>query len=270
MRMRIAKALLGEKASPGGAARLLEGILRDRFSDTCTAEAAVELARIYGKAKRKDQAVKALAFAKQFLQVQAKRELSAEQVAPFLFAVDTAARSVGKPPARDVTAAEKLFQQAQKLRTDKKYAPAMGVYGQVIQRYKDTSFATRSLLHVGHCLLGQKQYAQAATHWRKFVDAAPAGPWRGHAFVGLIDLCLDELFDGAAAVKYADLAESSLPSAAASKAAKGSWAACGRSLRIRIGTVALLRGENAKAATVFARARKLSAKAATSRRRVGR
>jgi tetratricopeptide (TPR) repeat protein len=105
------------------------------------------------------------------------------------------------------------FEAAEKLRHANKFADAMKAYQSVAQNFPQSDYAPRSELHIGDCLLGLRQPAAAMAHWKKFIAPAPAGPWRGQAYVGVIDYCLEEQLDLPEAGKYADLARNSLPSA---------------------------------------------------------
>jgi hypothetical protein len=82
--------MLEAENRPAEAIALLEGVLKRSWSDTCTAEAAIELARLRVKAKQGKEARQALEFAVGFLEEQTKRELSAVAAAPFIAAAKAA------------------------------------------------------------------------------------------------------------------------------------------------------------------------------------
>lgn len=243
-RVVIARALVAEadKKDPQ-AIELLEGVLKRGFPDTCTAEAAIELGRLYAKARRFKDARRAYDFGISFLQHQVKREVPADAAEPFLMAAKQAKDRLKYLES----AGRELFEKAEKLRSDKKFRQAIQLYRKILKDFPDSDFAPRSELHIGHCLIGLRQGRHALAHWKKFIATAPAGMWRGQAYVGLIDLYLEHLLDVAEATKYAEMASNLLPKALADEKAKASWGKVAFGVHFRAGMAAYLRGDGPSA-----------------------
>jgi len=257
-RQAVAKALMLEAANqPAEAIALLEGVLKRSWPDTCTAEAAIELARLEVKRKRVAEARNALQFAVGFLEDQAgKKELSAETVAPF---IEAAKAAMGRLKY-DVDPGRELFEKAESLRKKGKFLEAAETYKQVVEEFPATDYAPRSELHMGHCLLGLGKPAMAIEHWKKFITASPSGPWRGQAYVAIADVCLEEGLDLKEATKYLVMAAEALPASLKDPASAASWSAAAFDIHFRAGTVAYVRASYAEAARWLEAARAALAK----------
>src|SRR5262249_22354994 len=155
--------------------------------------------KIYAKAKRVDDATKALNFVESFLNAQTKIEMSATEAAPFLAAAKEAKDQL-KYVGNDGLAE---FERAAKLRTSGQFKDAITQYQQLVMKFSDTDFAPRSELNIGHCLIALNRLPDAVQQWKKFVTTAPTGPWRGQAFIALIDLNLEQALDLAEAARQA-------------------------------------------------------------------
>jgi len=229
------------------AIEILEEVLKDAFPETCTAEAAIELARRYAESRRFDEAERAYDFATRFLEHQQKLELSPTAAAPFVkAAADGKANLVY---LRD--AGRRLFEMAEGLRRQDKFVEAVRTYQKVIRKHPQTDYAPRSRLQIGYCLLGTGRVNQALLHWLQFIQDAPSGPWRGQAYLALIDLYLEQRLDIAQAGKYASIARSSLSSALADKTAATSWQLATFDICLRSGIVAFVQGQQQAAAEAF-------------------
>ncbi|OQB84897.1 MAG: tol-pal system protein YbgF [Planctomycetes bacterium ADurb.Bin126] len=249
-----AKPSAGEapKGRPADAAATLDAALRRGIPGTCTPEAAIELGRAYVAQKQWDNAKKAFEFAIAYSQSQARtnKELPGYVYDPFIAEAKEAIAHL----KYDRNEGREEFERAEKLRADKKYAEAGKLYQAVAKKYPESTYAPRSELHTGHCLLGLGEPRQAVQHWQKFISAQPSGPWRGQAYSEIIDLCLQTVFDLDNAVRFAQLAQSSLGPALGDKSAAASWQAGMFDLQLGLGIVAFIRNDNPAAAAAFARA----------------
>jgi tetratricopeptide (TPR) repeat protein len=237
---------------------ILEGIAKDAKPNAGTVEASIDLARLYVQAKRFDDAKKVLDSAVAMLDKQnlARLELPEGLEAPYL----SAAKAGLAHLKYDKDAGRELFEKAEALRKAEKFLDAAKAYQAVMKDFPDSDYAPRSELSVGYCLIGQKQPTQAAEHWKKFVAAKPAGSWRGQAFVGLIDLCLEELLDLPEAARYGELAKTSLPTGLIDEKSADSWKAVAYDVWLRVGMVSFCQGKGAPAAEAFEAAKKLTTK----------
>jgi len=259
-RLKIAKALQSEARtkvdkSPAAdadrkesaAIELLEDVLKEAFPDTCTAEAAIELARMYAESRRFDEAARAYDFATRFLEHQQKLELSPAAAAPFVKAAADGKTNLAY--LRDT--GRRLFETAEGLRRQGKFAEAIRTYRAVIRKHAQTDYAPRSELHIGHCLLGIGRVDQALLCWLQLIQDAPSGPWRGQAYLALIDVYLERRLDIGHAAQYAHMARDSLSSALADKTAATSWQPAAFDICLRSGIVAFIQGQQQAAAAAF-------------------
>jgi outer membrane protein assembly factor BamD (BamD/ComL family) len=232
----------------------LEQLLKSQPGGIVSAEAAIELGRLYVKAKRFEDAQKTLEFAVAALAKDnlTKLELTEAQAAPFTAAAKKALGNI----KYDKEAGRKEFEEAEKLRKADKFAEAVKAYQAILKDFPATDYATRSDLSLGYCMAATGQPNMAATHWKKFITAAPAGAWRGQAYVALTDLLLDELLDLPEAGKYAELAKTSLPTGLADEKIAESWQEVAYDIHLRVGTVALIQGKSDVAAEAFGQAKK--------------
>lgn len=269
-RLKIMQALelesAGSEAGLEQAVTVLEGLYKARQRRPATAEAAVELARLYVKVKRIDDAEKALRFAIAFLGDKrnlVRMEVTDERVVkPCIDAAQAALKGLKYETDTGLEA----FEAAEKLRKKKQWLAAYRAYHAVAKDFPETDYAPRSQLAMGHCLIGLNRGAQAVMHWRRFVEAQSAGPWRAQAFMALIDILLEERLDPVGAGKYAELARSALPTALADKKSADSWKAAAFDVHLRVGLVSFCQGLSAQAAEAFGQAQKLAADKATAER----
>ncbi|MCY2932519.1 MAG: tetratricopeptide repeat protein, partial [Planctomycetota bacterium] len=194
----------------------LEAVVKASQPNPAAAEAGIDLARLYCKARRPDDAKAALQAV--IAMMSGKDNITRMEIPEALAKVYVnAAKAAMKDIKYDVNDGLAEFEAAEKLRKAEKFADAMKAYQSVAQNFPQSDYAPRSELHIGDCLLGLNQPAAAMAHWKKFIAPAPAGPWRGQAYVSIIDYCLEEQLDLPEAGKYADLARNSLPSALADR-----------------------------------------------------
>ena len=228
------------------------------------------------KAKDFDRAKETLNGAISFLQDAAKVELSPAAVEPFIAAAKAAIAHLpyDQDPGREA------FEKADALRETKKFADAAKAYQGVMKDFPRTDYAPRSEMSLGYCLVGLKQADAAVEHWKKFITASPAGNWRGQAYVGIIDVCLEEVLNLTEANKWAELAGASLDAGLADSPgeprpggsgpgepqpagsgpggkiyAAASWKKCVLDIYLRRGLVAFLMEKNKTAVDAFERAK---------------
>jgi len=267
-RLKIAQALELEAAEDPAKLNqgiaILEQIIKDRQMHTATPEAGIDLARLYVQAKRFDDAEKTLKFVIKLLgdkRSLARMELPDEKlVRPYI----RAAKAALKRLRYRGDAGREEFEAAEKLRKQAKWMPAYRAYQAIIKDFPDTDYVPRSELAMGHCLVGLRRVEQAAAHWKKFIEARPAGPWRAQALIALIDIYLEEQLNLPQAGKYAALARSSLPSALADEKSAESWKAAAFDIHLRVGLVTFCEGKGEIAAEAFEAAKKLTDKKTTA------
>lgn len=256
-RSQIARALqLSAEADPAKkkqAIDLLQDVLRSGASGTLVAEAAVDLTNLYGDTKQFKEAQQTLEFCKKYFEKSnfTRLEITPQTIAPFLAAADAAAKRLVY--LQDDGRQE--FEKAEALRHAHKYAEALACYQAIAKAYPQTDYAPQSELAMGSCLLGMERPLQAVEHWKRFVSTAPAGAWRGQAYVGLIDVFLEHLLEVKDAAKYAEMAAAAKDKALADEKAGESWKALGYDLSLRQGIVAFLQGKADVAAKAFEEAK---------------
>ena len=163
-------------------------------------------------------------------------------------------------------AGRKEFDAAESLRRQEKWTRAYRAYEAIVEQFPASDYAPRSELHMGHCLLGAGRGRQAVRHWQQFIEASPAGPWRGQALTELIDVYLERQLDLGEAGKYAAIAASSLPTALAAEKASESWQAAAFDVQLRVGLVSFCEGKSAVAAEAFNAAKQLTSNKTTAER----
>jgi len=258
----------GSPAKPAGdpsaikqAIDTLEPLLKAGRWNLVEAEAALDLSRLYVQANRFDDAKKTLDYIVAYLGVKKNlivMEIPAGLEKPYIAAAKAALAHLKYD--KNIGLAE--FEAAEKLRKAGKFADAARAYQAVIavvKNFPESDYGPRSDLHVGDCLLGLGQTARAIDHWKKFIAPAPAGPWRGQAYIGIIDYCLEEQLDLPEAGKYADLARNSLPAALRSPEGKAGWQLVAFDIQLRVGLVSFCQGQTTQAVAAFE-----AAKAATN------
>jgi len=252
----IARALMFEEENQADQAiRLLESVLERNWADTCTPEAAIELARLQVRAGRFDEARRVLDFALAFLKRQKTREISALSAGPFAGA---AKRAKGRLKY-DADAGRECFEKAEALRRKGRFAEAAKGYREVMKEFPATEYAIRSDLYLGHCLAGLGKTAAALAHWEAFIASSPSGPWRGQAYVAVADVHLEERGDPAEGGKYAAMGAAAIVEGLRDPKARVSWEAVAISLHLRDGIAAYLQSDTARAGRAFEHARRMAA-----------
>jgi len=268
------KLTASNQAKLAAAIGTLEPLLEAKKWNLATVEAAIDLSRLYIHAKRFDDAKKTLDYIVAYLgntrNIRAM-ELPPALAKPFI----NAAKAALKNLKYDRNAGLAEFQAAEKLRHDKKFTQAARAYQSLIENFPQSDYAPRSGLHIGDCLLGLGQTARAIAHWENFIAPLPAGPWRGQAYISIIDYYLQEKLDLTNANKYAAMACNSLPAALADKpttaapangtapriSSAESWQLAAFDIHLRVGLVSFCQGKSAIAAEAFTAAKTLAGKA---------
>lgn len=252
VRLRIAEALqlAADKRKEDEAIKLLEGLLKTPLADTCTAEASIELGRLYANSQKFDLAKRSYRYAVEFMEYQGKRELPAAVTTPF---IDAAKRMIDRL-ATDADAGREPFEKAQTLRLDQHYPEAIKAYEEVLSSFAGTEYALRSEVEIGGCLARMKKYSQAVDRWERFISTNSAGPWRGQAYLELIRLFLNDSLSLDAAAKYVVLGTAAMESAMKDPAAAPSWSKASAEFYIEAGLVAMLQGKSDAVSACFDKA----------------
>ena len=152
--------------------------------------------------------------------------------------------------------AKRLYNEAEKLRADKKFIEAGKLFAQVRATYPKNQWGHASGFRIGQCYVGLNRPAQAADWWQKFIKESPAGPWRGQAHVAMVDLLLESQLDLAKATEHAIVATTAL--AKGLKQAEPSWHEAAYDIHLRQGIVSLVDGRFDAAVQGFQQARQLA------------
>jgi tetratricopeptide (TPR) repeat protein len=87
------------------------------------------------------------------------------------------------------------FKKARKEQGAGRLAKAMELYETVRKGWPEHELAHAAAFRIEECRYGQGEVAPAQENLKKFVAAAPQGPWRGHANLLLGDIRLERFFD---------------------------------------------------------------------------
>jgi tetratricopeptide (TPR) repeat protein len=248
-RIAIAKSLdLAARGHDREAEAALDAATKDAMFSSAAAELAIERAILQAKAGRRDTAEATLAAAAKDLEVAESYGIPAPVAAAFAAAIRATRAAIDSP-------AKVLLQRALGLQRDRKYQKAIVLFEDVSLKFPNTDEDHRSQFEIGSCFESLGQTREAVEHWRTFTASAPAAPWRGQAFVRLIDSALRERLDLDEAGRYAGQAKVALPAALADGATRGPWQEAAYPLSLRVGVVALVgrRGQEAIAAFEAAR-----------------
>ena len=276
IRLKTGQALqLAAANNPTSTARaiaLLKTVTPGEVSDTCIAEAGIELARLHMARGQWNEAAAALKAAEDDLNFRPKRyvpggggrqALPKVVTQPFLDEINRVRRQLDL--AKD--AGRGLFEKGEKLRNAGKFAEAIRTFHQLIKKFPSDRYAARANLHIGYCYAAMGSHRTALAHWRKFIKAARAGPWRGQAYASLIDLYLGQFLDITNAKKYAGLAAEAMPAGLGDKKldCDTSWKAAAFGIHFQSGIVAYIGGDTSFAASHFDKALKAGGRGAASR-----
>ncbi len=248
-RIGIAKSLgLTARGQHREAVGSLEAVAENAMYSSAALEVAIELAILHAKAGNPDAAKAALAAATKELEKAESYRIPKPIADAFAAAIGSTRESLGSP-------ARMLLLRALGMQREKEYQKAIMLFGEVSKEFPGTDEDHRSQFEIGSCYASLGQTPRAIEHWQKFTSSAPAAPWRGKAFLRLIDSALLERLDLDEAARYGQQASLATPRAFADAAARGSWHEVGYPLSLRIGIVALCRGRQAEAIASFGEAR---------------
>ena len=158
--------------------------------------------------------------------------------------------------------AKRMYDEAEKLRAEKKFAEAGQLFAQVRAMYPKSEWAHASGFRIGQCFLGLNQSAKAVDWWQKFIKESSAGPWRGQSYVALIDAVLESELNLKKATEFAMTATATL-SKGLGKDAEPSWKDAAYDIHLRLGIISLVDGRFDAATKAFEQA-KQSAPTGTS------
>lgn len=249
LRLATARLIVANDAAAPQSATSLEELLQEPPSDVASVEAWIELANFHAGVGRQDEAVGALDAADNFI-----TELlgSSEEGDP-LWGVFRQAIKAARDRIHDPGRLE--FDRAIGLMKAKRYEAARNQFALVIERFPRTDYSPRSELAIGDCWLSQGRADRAEQMWSEFVTIMPAGPWRGQAFVRLMDISLAENLDLPAAEQYSSQATAALASMnAQSITSPGGWTEVAYDLAFRQGIVAYCGRNHPAAAEMFEKA----------------
>lgn len=250
-RLEIARGLgFSQAGKRTEAIEAIEQVAEKNLPSAVDIEAAIALALLYAQADRLQDATAALDEADKILGYPEKISLQPELQKAFAKGVKQARESIANK-------GRALFELARGMQREKQFARAIALFHQVTKDFPESDFAPRSQFEVGACLFSMGRQEEAIEHWQAFVASAPAGPWRGQAYLRLIDIQLTDRLDLAEADRYALQAKTSLAAARgqAFGAAQGGWGEAAFGLGLRIGMVAVCRENRAAAAEAFEQAR---------------
>jgi tetratricopeptide (TPR) repeat protein len=248
-RIGVAKCLdLAARGQDREAVAALEAVAKEAMYSSAALEIAIELAILQGKAGNADAAKASLAAATKELEKAESYGIPKPIADAFAGAIWSTRESLGSP-------ARALLLRALGMQREKQYQKAITLFGEVSKDFPGTDEDHRSQFEVGSCYGSFGQAPKAIEHWQKFTASAPAAPWRGQAFVRLIESALMERLDLNEAVTYAEQANLAMPKALADAAAGTSWEEVEYPLALRIAIVALCRDRQAEAIAALDAAR---------------
>ncbi|MFW6279758.1 MAG: tetratricopeptide repeat protein, partial [Planctomycetota bacterium] len=252
------RASLDTSRPPSGQPRLKEAIgLLEQLAEkdapnTAMSEAKILLARLQGEAGEFGKAKETLnSVIKKMNDEERVRRM---EIPPEVARVFTrAARKTKKELDYQRGDGRKKYEQARNLQNEaqkttgkerqKKYAKAITLYREVTEKFPDSTYAPRSRLQIGHCLVGLDRPDRAISHWDQFVTEDKAGAYRGQVYVALIDLLLERRLDLDEAWKYAEMARGAIDKALDEEESAPSWKKAAREVWLRIGLVSLCRDQ---------------------------
>ncbi|MCD4824004.1 MAG: hypothetical protein K8S55_05315 [Phycisphaerae bacterium] len=249
-RMIIADALqLHADGQTVQAIEKLEAIMAAGYKATSTSEAAVLLATIESD---RAKCIRACDFAIKFSRQLAKggEALPYASVKPFIKAARQLKEKQKDLKKRDETdPAELAFQEADKLRKARKFKKAVKAFQAIIKKYGGQSesgvsvWCDRSGYAIGLCLKDSGDIRSAVKWWRKFIDELPTGPWRGQAYLEVIDANLEHGLNIPVAIAHAKQAAEGLAAAEQNKKTAASWKPIAVDLHLRVGLLSYVGGD---------------------------
>lgn len=239
--------MLAKRNQDQKAIQMLEKLVQLKLASCVRIEAQIELALLYANADRIEDAEKQLDDAEQALEYAESMGLNEPLKNAFLQGIEQARLTINNP-------GHALFARAQGLQREEKYPSAIQIYQQLLQEFPKSKFIDQSSFEIGSCLLALGREAQAIEQWQQFIASAPAGPWRGQAFIELIDLQLVNHLNLQEADRYAVQAKAAIHHALNNSKRDESWEQAVYPLGVRIGIVEWCSTRNKDAAETFKQA----------------
>ncbi len=212
------------------AVKSLEKMLESNPHGDTTAESADVLAMFFMASGDMEKAKKAVDFGLQVLQYKGVKD---GYVLALLRGRLTSNFTAGW--------AKRMYDEAEKLRAENKFAEAGQLFAQVRAMYPKSEWAHASGFRIGQCFLGMNQSTKAVDWWQKFIKDSSAGPWRGQSYVALIDTILESELNLKKATEFAMTATATL-SKGLGKDAEPSWKEAAYDIHLRLGIVSLVDG----------------------------
>lgn len=249
-RVKIGKALMQIGRSRGKLAiDDLKRIADERLGSIITAEVLIDLALIQAGEGQVPDAMAQLETADAFLKLAESNGIPEPLAKVFQETVEHT-RELIKTPGR------LEYEKGVAMRVAGRTDLALELFNQVIAAHGGSEYAIRSELQVGHCLLDMNKADAAIETWKKFISAAPLGPWRGQAYLAVVDGYIEYKQDLVEAQRHVNMAMTAMPAAMKNEVAADSWKTATFDLRVRQGGLAMLQKLYINAAAAFAEAGK--------------
>ena len=231
---------------PDDAIKTLEAIVQKNPRAAVTADAADVLALLYLGRGEKEQAQRAV-----------DRGL---QVVKYLDLRTGYIESLLRQRMHRVDEPEKAYLAAEELRRQEKYVEAFQSFGDICRQSPLSEWSNPARFRAGQCLASLRRLPEAIELWKKFVGEKPAGPWRGQAYIALIDAGLQAKLNAAFTSEQVTAAVAVLNKPLL-KESEPSWGQAAFEIYLRQGVLAFVDRKFAAAATATQKA-KQSASAA--------
>lgn len=143
---------------------------------------------------------------------------------------------------RMVSKAKREYDAAERLRLAKRFSDAAEAFRQIPAKYPGDEYSAASVMRLGQCVDSLGQHAKAEEIWRKFIQEAPGGAWRGQAHCCLVDSLLvqPDLPKANEQARTASAALEHVLSAGEVGIAKPSWIVAAADIHLRLGTISLI------------------------------
>lgn len=128
---------------------------------------------------------------------------------------------------------KEAFEKAEHLRRLEQFPRAIPAFKQIAEDFPNSKYRHRAQLHIAYCMIGQRKYDAAADWLETFIGERPSGPWRGQAYLALIDLNVEQLGDLSKASTFLKLSLETVAKAAKDEKSARSWALATPDLHIR-------------------------------------
>lgn len=241
---------LAQQGKQDDATKALRTILQRGLPLISTADAADVLAQIYLKKKEIQSAHKTANFGLEHLSYHSLKS-------PFLETLLKLRLQELKGAPTDSGETIALYNKAEDFRKKKQFVEAGKVYMELQKRFPKSALNEAAGFRIGQCLVGLRNTSEARTHWNQFLKISPSGPWRGQAYLGLVDIALISDLDFTSAYKQIELARSALNGSKES-VSEESWKEAGYEINLQAGLLAYAKGDLATASTALQKAQELN------------